>query len=304
MMLNHIEFRAMGCEMFAAVEAESQPALLSKVPMWFEEWEQTFSRFRQDSELTRFNLTHENPVRVSAAFWEVFNAARRAEELTDGLVTATVLDAMLSAGYDRPFDELPLQTSSVVVPVKAASHSLTAISVNEAAHELTLPLGMSLDFGGVAKGWSAHQAMKRLQVAGPTLVDAAGDIAISGPRTEGTPWTIGIANPFQPDENLEILSLHAGGVATSGKDRRRWIRNGILQHHIINPITNKPAETDVLSVTVVAPNVMLAEAAAKAAFILGSQPGLDWIESRPDFAGLLIRENGQMLYSRNMKEYL
>ncbi len=81
---------------------------------------------------------------------------------------------------------------------------------------------MGLDFGGAAKGWAAHQAMKRLQAKGPALIDAGGDIAISGPRADGGPWKIGIADPFNKDEEVEILHLNACGVATSGKDRRRW----------------------------------------------------------------------------------
>ena len=303
-MLNRLEFHAMGCEMLAVVEAASQPTLLSKVPEWFEEWEQILSRFRQDSELTRFNQTYETPVQVSKTFWDVFNAAQKAEQMTDGLVTATLLDAIISAGYDRPFDLLSPQTLSVTAPHIKTTHTLAAIPTNEITREITLPHGMSLDFGGVAKGWSAHQAMKRLQAEGPALVDAAGDIAISGPRMDGSPWTIGIANPLQTDENIEVLSVYEGGVATSGKDRRRWIRNGVLQHHIIDPFTSQPAETDLLTVTVIAPNVMQAEAAAKVAFILGSLAGMTWLESQVTFAGLFILENGQTLHSKRMKAYL
>jgi len=303
-MLNHLEFRAMGCDMFAAVEAESEHTLLSKVPAWFEEWEQTLSRFRNDSELTRFNQTHEKPMSVSKTFWDVFNAAKKAEQMTDGLVTSTLLDAIISAGYDRSFDLLPLQTTAVAAPAQPTSHTLTALHINEAAYEITLPYGMSLDFGGVAKGWSAYQAMQRLKADGPALVDAAGDIAISGPRTDGAPWTIGVADPFHPDENIEILCVNKGGVATSGKDRRRWLQNGVLRHHIINPLTGQPAETDLLTVTVIAPDVMQAEAAAKAVFIMGSQPGLKWLESQNDLACLLILENGPTLYSKRMEAYL
>jgi thiamine biosynthesis lipoprotein len=163
---------------------------------------------------------------------------------------------------------------------------------------------VSLDFGGSAKGWAAYQAMKRLQAEGPTLVNAGGDIAISGARADGSPWLIGVANPFQPEENMETLLLKGGGVATSGKDRRRWTRNGVLQHHIIDPSTNQPAETDLLTVTVVAPDVMEAEAAAKAAFILGSRVGMEWIEVRRRFAALFILDDGQVLYSDKMEEYL
>ena len=304
MTLHRLEFRAMGCEILAAVDGEHQSSLLSKVPEWFEEWEQALSRFRYDSELTRLNQIHGHPVYVSETLWDVFQTARTAGQMTDGLVTPTLLDAIIEAGYDRPFDVLTHQTTSAPDPVITISQPLTAISFNEAARTITLPPGMGLDFGGVAKGWAAHQAMKRLQLDGPALVDAAGDIAISGPRAGGIPWQIGVADPFHPDEEIETLFLHENGVATSGKDRRRWLRGGVLHHHIIDPHTNKSAETDLLTVTVIAPNVMEAEAAAKTAFILGSHTGLEWIEVRTQLAALFILDNGQMMYSCQMEKYL
>jgi thiamine biosynthesis lipoprotein len=311
-MLQRLEFHAMGCEMLAVVEYEDPSTSLTQVPRWFEEWEQVLSRFRYNSELTRLNLTHEKPVVVSETLWQVFDAARKAEKMTDGLVTPTLLDSLIEAGYDRPFDELPHQASSAPASVSTAPPSLEAIIVDDSARTLTLPLGMSLDFGGVAKGWAAHQAMQRLQAEGaalsesisPALLDAGGDIAVSGPRVDGSPWKIGVADPFHWDQEIEVLHLNRNGVATSGKNRRRWLCNGLLQHHIIDPLTSQPAETDLLTVTVIAPDVLQAEAAAKAAFILGSRAGLEWIESHPDLAGLLILDNGEMLYSARMQEYL
>jgi thiamine biosynthesis lipoprotein len=303
-MLHRFEFHAMGCEMLGAVDRESASDALSHVPEWFEEWEHSLSRFRYDSELTRLNQTHEQPVRVSDILWDVFQSARKAEEMTDGLVTPTLLDAIIEAGYDRPFDELPYLSSPTIDSTLTISPPLRAITFDESARTITLPFGMGLDFGGVAKGWAAHQAMQRLRAEGPTLIDAGGDIAISGPRVDGSPWPVGIANPFHAGENIEVLYLDACGVATSGKDRRRWMRDGLFQHHIIGPSTNKPAETDLLTVTVIAPNVMEAEAAAKAAFILGSRVGLEWIEARPEYAGAFILDNGEVLYSQNMDNYL
>jgi thiamine biosynthesis lipoprotein len=303
-MLHRLEFRAMGCEMLAVIDRESAPAMLPDIPAWFEEWEQVLSRFRFDSELTRLNQTHERPVQVGEILWDVFQAAQKAEQMTDGLVTPTLLDALLEAGYDRPFDVLPHQRTFKPTSVIAASQSVKAITVDASTRSITLPNGMGLDFGGIAKGWAAHQAMKRLQAEGPALVNAGGDIAISGPRVDGSPWLVGVTDPFDPDQEIEILSLNGGGIATSGKDRRRWTRNGILQHHIIDPGTGQPAETDLLRVTVVAPEVIQAEAAAKASFILGSRIGLEWIETHLDFAGLFILDNGQILYSEKMNEYL
>jgi thiamine biosynthesis lipoprotein len=161
-----------------------------------------------------------------------------------------------------------------------------------------------LDFGGVAKGWAAHQTAERLQKYGPAIMNAAGDIAVSGPRLDGEAWQIGVTDPFKSVSDFEVLKLKRCGVATSGRDRRRWSRNGRLRHHIIDPFTGQPAETDVMTVSVVAPTVMEAEAAAKAVLIMGGDEGLKWIEADPDLAGILVLENGHALYSQRINEYL
>lgn len=302
-MLHRLEFHAMGCEMLAIVDSESTPALLARVPEWFEEWEQVLSRFRYDSELTRLNQIHERPVSVSNILWNVFRTAQKAERLTNGLVTPTLLEAILEAGYDRPFDVLPHQTPYMAETIFAATAPQTAIAFDKSARTITLPSGMGLDFGGTAKGWAAHQALQRLRCEGPALVNAGGDIAISGPRADGGPWQVGVADPFHRGREMETLYLSECGVATSGKDRRRWTRNGVFQHHIIDPLTHQPAETDLLTVTVVGPDVMQAEAAAKAAFILGSRAGLEWIEEHAGFAALFTLDSGHILYSKKMEEY-
>ena len=303
-MLQRLEFHAMGCEMLAVVEAESPSRQLRRVPEWFEEWEQVLSRFRIDSEVTRLNHSAGQPVPVSPTLWDVFQCARRAEQMTNGLVTPTLLDALREAGYDRSFEELAHRAALNPVSDKNASVSLQGITANPTNRTLSLPHGMGLDFGGVAKGWAAHQAMQRLQGEGPALVDAGGDIAISGLRADGSLWQIGVADPFDPGEEIEILFAGEGGIATSGKDRRRWSHDGLLRHHIIDPLTSLPAETDLLTVTVIAPNVMRAEAAAKAAFLLGSRAGLEWIDMRPELAALLIQDDGQVIYSQRMTDYV
>ncbi len=306
-MWHRLPFRAMGCEMLAILEqdTESKPLILNDIPAWFEEWEETFSRFRLNSELSRLNRTFDQPVEVSEAFWDVFQTALWADELTEGLVTPTVLDAVIEAGYNRPFNDIPAYYQSAAMqPTPIQNHPLSMIVADACSHTVNLPQGVRLDFGGLAKGWAAHQTVERLQEYGPCLMNAGGDIALSGPQADGKPWPIGVSNPFQAGTDLEVLHLKRCGIASSGKDRRHWNRNGTPRHHIINPFTGLPAETDLLRVTVVAPTVLEAEAAAKTAFILGWQKGLEWIESRPAFAGVMILENGELIHSRRMQEYL
>lgn len=315
-MLHRFPFRAMGCQMLAILEqdADRPSKVLLEVPDWFENWEQSLSRFRIDSELSRLNRTANQSIKVSQTLWDVFQASLDADRMTGGLVTPTVLDAVVTAGYDRSFDNLPASRdfpSSWGYPAgRGYTNLLTEIQPlslvisDEATRSICLPPEIHLDFGGVAKGWAAYQAAKKLEGYGPVLMNSGGDIAISGPRLDGEAWLVGVSNPFIPGEDLAMLHLYGCGVATSGKDRRNWMLGNVFHHHIIDPRTSLPAETDVLTATVIAPTVIEAEAAAKTVLILGSGAGLEWLEADTGLAGLLILDNGQVLISQRMKEYL
>lgn len=294
-------FYAMGCQMLGVIDAPSQAAAnrLATLPGWFAEWERRLSRFRPTSEVARLNRAG-RPLRVSPALWQVLLAARAAARQSDGLVHPALLTALEAAGYDRSFSAL---APGAAQPAPAPP-DWRAIRLDRRTRTVALPAGVRLDLGGVAKGWAAAQAVRRLSAAGPALVDAGGDIAVSGPMANGAPWPIAIDSPLDPGHPLGLLRLARGGVATSGRDYRRWRQGERWQHHIIDPRTGHPAATDVLAATVVAPDCMAAEVAAKVALILGSAAGLSWIEARPQLAGLLVLEDGQVVYSHRMRQLI
>ena len=304
--MNRIEFRAMGCRMLVLLDGTTglEEELLGRVPAWFEEWEQVLSRFRPGNELDRLNRSDGLPMAVSQTLWDVIQAARTAEKFTGGLVAPAVLDALAGAGYDRSFEFLqPIQTSpSYTAPAWPAPSGVIVWDVS--TRSLVLDDSTHLDLGGIAKGWAADRAARRLSRHAPALVDAGGDIAISGLLNDGQAWPVGIDDPFTSGAHFETLKLAHCGVATSGKDVHRWLKDGIWHHHIIDPRTGLPADTDVLAATVIAPTVLEAEAAAKAVLILGSQAGLDWLDADSALAGVLVLENGNHIYSQNMEKYL
>jgi thiamine biosynthesis lipoprotein len=304
-MLYRIDFRAMGCRMIAMVDSSSPaaPKLLAQVPNWFDEWEQTLSRFRVDSELNLLNRQAGWPVKVSHTLWDVFQAAVDAEKASDGLVMATVLEAMVNAGYDRSFDQLLRERLSGPANNWNMVTSLSEVSLDQSARTICLPADVRLDFGGVAKGWAAAQAAQRLSDHGSALVSAGGDMAISGELPNAGLWPVTIDDPFKSNTIITTLQLGSGGVATSGTDYRRWKQGGQWSHHIIDPRTGQPAQTDLITATVIAPSAMQAEMAAKTALILGSQHGLDWIEARPELSALLVLETGDILYSNHFEQY-
>jgi thiamine biosynthesis lipoprotein len=309
-MMHSLEFKAMGCSMSAILDspADKMPPILSQVPIWFEGWEQSLSRFRADSELNRLNQSAGTFVQVSDTLWDVFHAAIDAERVSDGRVTPAILDALVMAGYDRSFDRMSINPfDHVAIPISAWGRisPLSEVIVDEAARALCLPRGMKLDFGGIAKGWAAHETMMRLKEHGAALVNAGGDLAISGAQADGERWPIGVDDPFHAGASLDLtLMLDRCGVATSGRDYRRWLSGGQWNHHIIDPYTGRPAQTDVISATVIAPTAVDAEVAAKVALISGARSGLEWIESDSSLAGMLVLEDGQCLLSSHMQEYM
>lgn len=305
-MKHRVEFKAMGCRMVAVLDhpAQNAPALLAQVPAWFEDWEKSLSRFRPASELNRLNGSAGWPVQVSETLWQVFQAARWAERASDGLVTPAVLKALVAAGYDRSFDELPRERDTASPSGWTATGSLAEVECDESTRSLCLPADLQLDFGGVAKGWAADQAAQRLSILGPALISAGGDIAISAGLSDGERWPVSVDDPFRPGESLETLMLGPCGVATSGTDYRRWKQGGRWSHHIIDPRTGQPAQTDVVAATIIAATAQEAEMAAKVVLISGSQRGLDWLESDPHLAGMLVLETGEQLYSRRMESFL
>lgn len=312
--MKKIEFQAMGCGMSAILDNKAPEAerWLASVPLWFEEWEAVLSRFRSDSDLSRLNQSAGKAFEAGPILWDVVQAALDTARWTGGLVIPSILKSVERAGYDQSFDLL--QSGMVEQPnlmhVTAQADEKTAatgwqdIQLDELLHTIFLPAGLKLDLGGIAKGWAAQQAMQRLQDYGPALVDASGDIAVSGNQADGQSWVVDIADPLQVEENLGLLALGKCGVATSGIDYRRWLQDGTWRHHIIDPRSGEPADTDLLSVTVIAPDVMRAEAAAKVVLILGSTIGLEWLEKQPQLSGLLAFQDGRLLYSNHMHDYL
>jgi thiamine biosynthesis lipoprotein len=299
------EFRAMGSRILALLEEgrETAPDALPSVPLWFEGWEETLSRFRPESELSRLNHSLTGDKEISPVLGAVIEAALQAALETGGLCHPLLLDAVVGAGYDRPFnpaatEERPQESAPPTVP------DWRAIRLDRSRRRVRIPAGGRLDLGGIAKGWAADTGAARLGGGGSALVDAGGDISVSGPRRDGSPWPVGVTNPFIPEEPLCTIALAEGGVATSGRDYRRWIRQGRPSHHIIDPRTLRPAETDVLTATVIAPNTRRAESAAKAAVILGSERGIEWLDQNPDLAGMLVLQDGRIVYSQHFKDFV
>jgi FAD:protein FMN transferase len=287
-------FQAMGSKIFIALDIPEKTSvpMLDQVPEWFKEWEEILSRFLSMSELNKLNQQHVTWVSVSNVLWDVLQCARDAYTLSNGLVNAAMLKEIEKIGYTQDFSKLQENAGNKNLSTNnQTDHEFEKIQFDPSRQSVYLPQGIFLDLGGVAKGWAVQQAMLRLSGISPVLVNAGGDIAISSEQQSGEPWLIGVTDPLNPEIHLQVLQVKSGGVATSGKDYHKWQLNGKWVHHILDPRTGLPAQTDVLTSTILAPSVLEAEAAAKTTFILGSQAGRQWLDLHTEFTGLFILDD-------------
>jgi len=297
----------MGCTVTAVIDSNSEESRksLQELPNRFEEWEQALSRFRIDSELSLLNRSNGKPFYASPTLWEVANLSLTAYELTGGLVTPTILNSLTAAGYHSDFSLIQNETRDserqLLPHIPSDFHS---VDFDNETREIIMPSGMQLDFGGIAKGWAAQKSADLLNRLGPVLVSVGGDISISSPPKNQDLWPIGIEDPFENQNHYETIYVSDGGVATSGRDYRKWKYGNQWVHHIIDPRVGLPALTDVLTATIIAPSTVLAESAAKAVLILGGAQGLDWLaQQHNNLAGLLILEDGSSMATENFSNF-
>ena len=253
-------FRAMGTDvelLLDGVNALDACAAWSWAEWEFERLEAIFSRFRDDSELSRLNAEGEGE--ASREMLAVVGAALDARARTRGRFDPTVHDALVAAGYDRTFDGLP------AVSTRAPSRPAGG-AVRVRGRRIELGSGVRLDLGGIAKGYAADRVAAELESVGPCLVNAGGDLAIRGVPQSGA-WGIAVEVPT----GSMTLALTAGGLATSGADRRRWLTDDGEQHHLIDPTTGHPGQSDLARVTAVSHSAVEAEVHAKALFLAGER---------------------------------
>jgi len=158
--------------------------------------------------------------------------------------------------------------------------------------------GMELDLGAIAKGYAVDRASAVLRKGGVEnfLVTAGGDLAVSGAKGKGVPWTVGIQHPRFPAELIAKLRPAQAAVATSGDYKKFFSRGGERYHHILTPSTGLPAR-ECQSVTIIAPSAMDADALATSVFVLGPKKGFALLEHFPDVQAIIVDRRGSVLLS-------
>ena len=306
--MEYREFRAMNTTVLLA--AEGAPATLAggfdRARTLIESCEARLTRFSDASELAQLNRSAGKWFRASDELFEVVKLANDFVDETDGLFDPTILNALENIGYDKSMDEIRAHgVTRAARPLRRAAFDFGAVELNPETRSIRLVHGTRLDLGGIAKGWIAERATRELaQACDVCAVSAGGDMFMFGLPAGDTAWRVALEDPRDPAQTLAVLRVPPGAVATSSITKRRWQQGGVARHHLIDPRTGLPAETDWLSVTVIAPHAAEAEVFAKTLLIAGSRAAARIAARRRDLAFIAVNGDGQLWGGQNAKEFI
>ncbi len=302
-------FRAMNTRVevqLYAVPAGDPPAkLLDGVENMFRRAETHMSRFLEDSELSRLNRAGTSGTQVSHLLFGTIEMAVWAAQATNGLFDPTVLPALKAVGYNQSFElvarrKVTNRRQDAPAPGYLGYRSIT---LDRHQHTVSKPDQVELDLGGIGKGWTVDRASDWIAGLHPFLVNAGGDLYAFGTPPGRSGWSIGLIDPFDDSGEVDRIQVHEKAVATSTISRRRWRQGEDWVHHLIDPRTGRPANTDAVSVSIIAARVSIAEVLAKVALILGVEPALMWLERLPKVEGLIVTKSREIRTTSGWSQY-
>ncbi len=279
-----------------------QPELLEKGLEMCGELEKQLSRTLEGSDVWKINHAEGKTVTVSAETAEILRTALQVSEWSGGAFDITVAPASVLWDFTSGKQIIPSGEA-----LAAAAEKIDYRKIQLSGNDVTLPEGMMIDLGGIAKGYIADAVKKALAEAGirSAILSFGGNIVSIGLKPDGYPWKVGIQDIDEPTGTSMMVSLNYGGsTVTSGIYERGFTADGITYHHILSSETGWPVQNELASVTIFSDSSMLGDALSTAVFALGTEKGARLIESIPDTEALFIARDRSAAGTSGIGKYM
>jgi len=243
------------------------------------------------------------PVQVSADTLNIIQRSLYYAQLSGGSFDITIGPVMDLWGFGKSMQHVP-SDEQIQRALSLVDYRKVIVDPDNGTVFLQKP-GMSLDFGGVAKGYATEEAAKALRESGikHALINAGGNVYALGTKPDGTPWRIGVRDPRNANGLIAVLSVKDTSVVTSGDYERYFEEGGIRYSHLIDPATGKQAR-DLMQTTVVTESSTDADILNKPLFILGRQRGMSFAESLQGVGAIFVGADKQVTFTGNLADKL
>lgn len=243
----------------------------------------------KNSDIYRINSSPDTFVNVSEDTLNLIKTSLNVSENTQGIFDITIYPAVKLWGFTT--SEYKVPADSELSEVKR-NIDYKKIQLLETTQSVKIPNGTELDLGGIAKGYVADKTAEVLIKEGvnSALLNFGGNVRLIGSKPDGSDFKIGIKAPFS-EGYFGVLQAQNTTASTAGGYERYFESNGKRYHHILNPFTASPAESDIISATVVGEKGEICDALATSAFIIGSENLSELAERYPEYGFIALTDN-------------
>lgn len=261
--------------------------------------EDLLSRTKSTSEVSAINRNSDRAVKVSAETAELIQKALHYSAVTDGAFDITIAPVVSAWGFTTAKYQIP-SAAELAGLMKKVDYTRVSVSGNT----VTTGPGQSIDLGGIAKGYASDRIASIYKKAGVAsgIIYLGGNVWVRGKKPDGSNWRVAVQDPNDTDKYVGILKLSDAFAITSGGYQRYFKKNGKCYHHIIDPATGAPAESGLISATIVSSdNGTMCDALSTAVFVMGEKKGLElWRNSGLHFDMILVTSGGKVLITKGI----
>lgn len=264
-------------------------------------YEDMLSKTVAGSDVSRINQAGGETVTVDAETWNVLSEAKKLNRMTGGAFAITIAPLTAQWDFTGGTNRMPTDAERLAALPLVDDEQLQLGEGNT----VTLPAGMQIDLGGIAKGYIADQvaALVRGRCSG-AMLNFGGNVYAVGTKPDGSAYRVGVQDPDDPNSSnpIGIVSVVDKSVVTSGIYERGFTIDGVRYHHILSPWTGLPSDSDLASATIIAQSSMDADALATACIVLGSERALALTQEN-GYPALMILRDGTVLMNDLMAQW-
>ena len=250
------------------------------------------SATEEGSDIARLNRRGTGGVGTETA--EVLAKALELCEATGGALDITAYPAVKAWGFTQEEHRVPSPAE-----LEALAEKIDYAAVKLEGGAVSLPEGVEMDLGAVAKGWAGDllaEAVRANGISSALLDLGQSTITAVGAKPDGSPWRVGVVDPARPGACFAVVELEDMAMGTSGGYQRYFEQDGEIYWHILDPDTAAPARSGLASVTVASPSAFLCDGLSTALFVMGLEDGAQFWRGHPelDFEVVFVTEDGEI----------
>ena len=216
---------------------------------------------------------------------------------TNGAFDISIYPVMQLWGFTTGNFAVPSE-SDLAAKLALVDAGKIILSEENGQTSISLPEGMEIDLGGIAKGYTSGRVMDVMKSYGikSAVINLGGNAHVLGNKTDGSQWKVGIQDPEDENGYLGGVSVTDKAIITSGGYERYFEKDGVTYHHIIDPATGYPAENGLISVTIVSADGTLADGLSTSLFVMGKDKAIDYWKAHSDELDMILLTDDEKLY--------